>query len=82
MIAAINIIKDLNIRCEFPLNGEKDNGYGDYIIFESSSDNLVCIGEAKKSEMSKAIAQLSPKLITALEVMIYSNLYFLKNNSD
>lgn len=54
----INISKDLYLRCEFSLDGEKDNGYGDYVIFERNSNNLICIGEAKKTEMTKAVGNV------------------------
>lgn len=62
-------MKDLYIRCEFALNGEKDIEFGDYVIFERYSDTLICIGEGKKLEMMKTVAQLTPELISALEVI-------------
>lgn len=77
LFAAINIVKNLYIRCEFGLNGENDSGFGDYVIFEKYSDTLICIGEGKKLEMTKTVAQLTPELISALEVIKFYNLEVL-----
>lgn len=68
IITALAIVKGLYLRCEYPIEGDTGKGYGDYVVFNCSSGAILCIREAKKADMPKAMAQLTPELISILQV--------------
>ena len=68
IITALAIAKGLYLHCEYPIEGDTSKGYGDYVVLKRSSGAIICVREAKKSDMPKAMAQLTPELISALQV--------------